>query len=99
MKTMELMQRMTAEQKRGRIARLLLFETGGDAFGEGVVAGIIGGPRPGHELVAELLEGVTLPRRLSGSLLEIGNRAIDRLSMPARRQRSLAGDRWGRMCS
>jgi hypothetical protein len=93
MKAMELVQRMAAQQKRRRIARLLLLDAGGDAFGEGVVAGIIGCPRSGYELVAKLLERVTLPRRPLRSLLQIGNRPIDWLTMPTRRQGSLAGDR------
>ena len=68
-KAMELMQRVTAEQKRRRIARLLLVETGRDALSEDVVAGIVGCARSGHELVAKLLQSVTPRRRPSRSFL------------------------------
>jgi hypothetical protein len=87
MKAMKLMQRMPPKQQRRRIAGILFFDAGRHAFGQRVVAGIVGDPGSGDELVAKLLERVSLAGRPFRARLQVGDRAIDCVGLAAGCQR------------
>ena len=78
----ELMQDVAAHQERLRVARVLRLDTQCGLFRHHVVRGTLRRPRPGDELLRELVERGDGIRSIARTLLRPGNSRIDRPLFP-----------------
>jgi hypothetical protein len=91
MESMELMERVTAQEKCRQIAWVLFVDASRNPLGENVVARIVGEAGPIDELVAKLLEDLSFSDRSSRLRLQIADRKINGRAMGARSQGNLTG--------
>jgi hypothetical protein len=98
MESMELMERVTAQEKCREIAAILFVDADRNLLGENVVARIVGEAGPIDELVTKLLEDLSFSDRSTRLLLQIADRTIKGLAMCARSEGHLTGRGQGLDC-